>query len=316
MNIDHLRLFSEIARTRSLSEAAAQMGFSQSAASQALAQLELRLKVPLVDRSRRPLALTEAGRRLNTGIGSLLNGWDRVVAGLQPSGGLAGTVTVAAIHSLGLHLLVGLVQRFSAVHPAVRVHTQHLHHDAVVQQVRERRVDLGILSFPPALRSLEVTHLRDEPLVAVCHPAHRLVPRRRLRLADLDGQRFVAFDRDLPIRRAIDEALRAAGVRVNPVMELDNVESMKQAVQSNCGLAILPEPTILRETMGRLLVALPIEDVRLSRPVAAIRHRSFRDPAIDAIVAFLHESMHQQAAVQASAPIAPVRYGRTPSQYE
>lgn len=316
VNIEHLRLFNEIAKCRNLSKAAIQLGLSQSAASQAIAQLELGLQVALLDRSRRPLALTEAGQRFQVGITHLLSGWDRVVAGLKPSADLAGLVTVAAIHSLGLHLLVGVAQRFSAEHPAVRLRTQHLRHDAVVQQVRERRVDLGIISFPPVLRGIEVIPLRNEPLVVVCHPAHRLVPRRRLRLGDLEGQRFVAFDRDLPIRRAIDEALRSAGVRVEPVMELDNVESVKQAVQGGCGLAILPEPTILRETLGRLLVALPIEDVSLSRPIAVIRHRSYHDPAADAFIAFLHGTMHQQVASPVSAPIAPVRYGRTPSQYE
>jgi DNA-binding transcriptional LysR family regulator len=316
VHLEHLRLFSAIARSKSLSEGARQVGCSQSAASQAIAQLEQHLRTPLLDRSRRPLALTSAGQRLQAGIGPLLHSWDRLVAELQPSAEISGTVTVAAIHSLGIHLLVGLVQRFSAEHPAVRVRTQHLRQDEVVQAVRERRVDLGILSYPPTLRGIEVIHLRDEPLVVICHPAHRLVPRRRLQLRDLQGQRFVAFDRDLPIRKAIDEVLRQAGVQVEPVMELDNVESMKQAVQSGCGLAILPEPTVLREAMGRLLVALPIEDISLTRPIAAIKQRAFHDPAADAFIAFVHGSMHQQSANPVSAPIAPVRYGRTPSQYE
>lgn len=317
VHLEHLRLFSAIARSRSLSQGARQLGYSQSAASQAIAQLELHLQTPLLDRSRRPLALTPAGQRLQAGITPLLSGWDRLVAALRPDGGgLTGTVTVAAIHSLGLHLLVGLVQRFTAEHPGVRVRTQHLRHDEVVRAVKERRVDLGILSYPPALRGIEAIHLRDEPLVVVCHPSHRLVPRRRLRLADLAGARLVAFDRDLPIRRALDEALRTAGVAVEVAMELDNVESMKQAVLGNCGIAILPEPTVLRETLGRMLVALPVEDATLSRPVAVLRRQSVHDPAIDAFVAFLHGSMHQQAAHPVTAPIAPVRYGRTPSQYE
>jgi len=317
VHLEYLRLFSAVARSRSLSEGARQLGYSQSAASQAIAQLEQHLHAPLLDRSQRPLALTTAGQRLQSGIAPLLSGWDRLVATLQPEGGgVSGTVTVAAIHSLGLHLLVGHVQLFSSEHPAVRVRTQHLRHDEVVRQVKERRVDLGILSYPPTLRGIESIHLRDEALVVVCHPSHRLVPKRRLRMRDLAGQRFVAFDRDLPIRRAIDEALRQAGVEVEMTMELDNVESMKQAVLGNCGIAILPEPTVLRETLGRLLVALPVEDATLSRPVAILRRQSVHDPAIDAFVAFLHASMHQQATNPVTAPIAPVRYGRTPSQYE
>lgn len=312
MNIEHLRLFSVVAKTGSLSEGARQLGYSQSAASQAMAQLESALQVPLLDRTRRPLGLTAPGRRLHAGLAHLLHGWDRLVADLQPGASPTGTVDVAAIHSLGIHLLVGVVQRFSAEYPGVRVRTQHLRQDEVVRQVRERRVDLGILSYPPALRGIEAIPLCEERLVVVCHPAHRLVPRRRLLLADLQGQRFIAFDRDLPIRRAIDETLRRAGVAVEAVMELDNVESMKQAVQGGCGVAILPEPTILRETMGRLLVALPVEDASLTRPIAVLRRRAAHAPGADAFIAYLRASMRQQVP----APIAPLRYGQTPSEFE
>lgn len=314
MQIEHLRLFTAIARSLSLTEGARSLGLSQSAASQAVAQLEHALGTRLLDRSRRPLVLTEAGRRFHGGAERLLDGWDRLVAEVRPGEGgeLHGSLTVAAIPSLGLHLLSGLVERFVQRHPQVRLRTLHLRHDLVVQAVRQQRADLGILSYPPAQRGLEAVHLRDEPLVAVCHPSHRLVPRRRLLLRDLDGQRLVAFDRDQPVRRVIDRALAAAGVRVEIAMELDNIESMKQAVLNGGGLAILPEPMVLREALGRLLVALPFEDVQLSRPVAAIRRRSAGDPLAEAFIAFARDSTHQQPP---TAPVAPVRHGQ-PSQWD
>jgi LysR family transcriptional regulator, transcriptional activator of the cysJI operon len=163
---------------------------------------------------------------------------------------------------------------------------------------------------------VEIIHLRNEPLVIVCHPAHPFVPKRRLVLADLTGQRLVAFDRDQPIRHAIDSALRKAGVRVDMVMELDNVESIKQAVQSRCGLAIVPEPTVLRETASRLLTALAIADVPLFRPVAAIRRRTQPHPAAEEFLSFLRESMAHQSPGSVAAPAAPLQHSRTPSPWE
>lgn len=319
VNISHLRLFREVVQHGSLTEGARRQGLSQSAASQAVAQIEAELKTPLLDRSRRPLALTAAGCRFHVGVTTLLEGWDQVIASVRPdpTAGLSGTVTVAAIYSLGIHLLSGLVQQFTTRYPLVRVRMQYLRPDMVVQAVREKRADLGILAFPPASRQLETIPLRDEPLVVVCHPAHRLVPRRRVHLGDLAGQAMVAFDRDLAIRRAIDAALRSAGTKVEVVMEFDNVESIKQAVQNNCGLAILPEPTVIRETVSRLLVALPIEGVSLMRPVGAIRRARPRpDPAVDAFLAFITERLREDQPVGGSAPVAPVRYGQTPSPWE
>jgi DNA-binding transcriptional LysR family regulator len=318
MDLEHLRLFAAISRSRSLTEGARTLGLSQSAASQAVAQLEADLGTPLLDRSCRPIALTPPGARFHAGVEELLGSWDRLVAGLRPSAtsGLHGTVTVAAIASLGLHLLTGLVQRFAVRCPAVRIRTQHLRHDMVVPAVRERRVDLGILSYPVNQRGIEIIHLRDERLVVVCHPAHRLAARRRIVLADLTGQRLVAFDRDQPIRRAVDAALRRAGVRVDLAMELDNVESIKQAVQSRCGLAIVPEPTVLRETASHLLTALAIEDVPLFRPVAAVRRRAPPQPAAEEFLSFLRESIAHQSPDAISAPVAPLRHARTPSPWE
>jgi DNA-binding transcriptional LysR family regulator len=319
VHLDHLRLFAHVAKTGSLTEGSRNQGLSQSAASQAIAQIEAELQVLLLDRSRRPLVLTETGRRFQKGVETLLNDWDRLQAYVRPAGdgGLTGTISVAAIYSVGIHLLSSLIQRFATRHPAVRVRMQYLRPDMVVQAVRDKKVDLGILSFPVATRTLESIPLRDEPLVAVCHPAHRLVPRRRIAMADLAGQRLIAFDRDLPIRRAIDEALRVAKVKVDVAMEFDNIESIKQAVLSGFGLAILPEPTVVREVVSRLLVALPITGVTLTRPVGLIRRRrSAPDAAIEGFIAFLVASVGEEHPGAATAPVAPLRYGQTPSPWE
>ena len=99
-------------------------------------------------------------------------------------------------------------------------------------------------------------------------------------------------------------------------MELDNVESIKQAVQSECGLAIVPEPTVLRETTSRLLSALTIGDVPLFRPVAAIRRCVQLHPAAEEFLMFLRESMAHQSPGAVAAPSPPVRHARTPSPWE
>src|SRR5205814_1431365 len=79
-------------------------------------------------------------------------------------------------------------------------------------------------------RSLTVVPLRVEPMAVVCHPNHRFARRRLVMPADLNGERFIAFDRALPIRKAIDRALRQHGAKANIVMEFDNIETIKQAI--------------------------------------------------------------------------------------
>ena len=98
---------------------------------------------------------------------------------------------------------------------------------------------------------------------------------------ELEGERFVAFDRDLAIRKAIDRALKQAGVKVEVVMEFDNVETIKQAIGINAGVSILPRPTVLKEAGMRTLAVIPLGLPGLVRPVGIIHRRGRRlTPAV------------------------------------
>jgi DNA-binding transcriptional LysR family regulator len=108
--------------------------------------------------------------------------------------------------------------------------------------------------------------------------------------ADLQGERFVAFDRDLPIRRAIDRALKQQEVAVEVVMEFDNVETIKQAIGINSGVSILPRPTVLKESEMRTLAVVPLGLPSLVRPVGIIHRRGRR---LTPVVARFIEQLQQ-----------------------
>src|SRR5262249_25006869 len=215
---------------------------------------------------------------------TLLAGFEKARAELSLSKQrVEGTVRVAAIYSVGLHDMSRHMQPFMAMYPHARVLLECLHPHKVVEAVLQDEADLGILSYPPASRALEVLPLRDEPMALVCHPTHQL-PTRRLRrrrlaqAADLEGERFVAFDHDLPIRRASDRVLRQAGVRVEVVMQFDNIETIKQAIAIAAGVSILPRPAVAKEVGIRTLSAVPLSIRGLVRPVALIHRKGRRLP--------------------------------------
>ena len=274
MNLDALRLYCDVVRLRSFSRAAAAGGVSQSAASQAIQQLEAELDATLLDRTRRPLEPTLEGRNFYEACRGLLAGFDKARADLAAARQrVEGTVRVAAIYSVGLHDMSRHMQPFMAAYPHARVLLECLHPHKVVEAVLNDEADLGILSYPPANRALQVLAVRDEPMVVVTHPSHRLAKRRRVAPADLDGERFVAFDQDLPIRRAIDRALKQHGVRVDVAMEFDNVETIKQAIGIAAGISVLPAPTVQKESEMRTLAVADLTLPGLVRPVAIIHRR-------------------------------------------
>ena len=297
MNLETLHLYCEIVRVHSFSRGAADNGVSQSAASQAVQQLESELRVQLLDRSKRPFTLTLEGRKFYEACRTLLQNFERTRAEIsQARQELAGSVRVAAIYSVGLHEISGQMQRFLSLHPKTRVRLECLHPRQVLEAVIQDEADLGVLSYPPASRALAVVPLQSDPIVLVCHPGHRLARRRTLVATDLNGEPFVAFDSNLSIRKAIDRALRKHGGKVDIVMEFDNVETIKQAIINRAGVSLLPAPTIEEEVRIRTLSAIPLHIPELTRPVAAIHRRNkLLTPVVARFLELLKEQDPQPA---------------------
>jgi DNA-binding transcriptional LysR family regulator len=274
VHLETLRLYCDVVRLRSFSRGAEQNFVSQSAASQAVQQLEVQLGVILVDRTKRPFVVTREGEAFYVAARGILEAWEKAkteVAAVKAR--VDGTVRVAAIYSVGLHDMSRPMQQFMSLYPAARVQLECLHPHKVVEAVLTGEADIGVMSYPPAERALSVVPLREEPMALVCHPNHRLARRRVVMPAELAGEAFVAFDAGLTIRKAIDRALRQHNVRVNIVMEFDNIETIKQAIIIAAGVSLLPRHTVQKEASIKTLAAVHVAMPDLVRPVGIVHRR-------------------------------------------
>jgi DNA-binding transcriptional LysR family regulator len=277
MQLESLKVFCDVARCRSFSQAAQVNGLTQSAASQTVLQLEKHLKVLLIDRSVRPLQLTPLGQRYYQGCRELVERYYQLEASLRSAGAeVEATVEVAAIYSVGLSDMGKYVERFKAEQPQARVHIDYLHPDRVHEKVADGTADFGLVSFPRPSRKWDVIPWRNEEMVLACAPSHRLAGRRSIRPTELAGEKYVAFDRALTIRRQVDKFLREQGTAVEVACEFDSIENIKKAVEELSGVALLPEPTLRREVKSGSLLAVPLSGARLVRPLGIIRRRHHR----------------------------------------
>lgn len=274
MHLKALKVFCDVVSHRSFSRAADQNDISQSGASQMVHQLEEHLGVKLIDRSKRPFVLTPEGQVYYDGCRSMIAQYfaleDRLRAMAEE---VAGRVRVASIYSVGLHQVDHCLKQFMQQHPQANVRLEYLHPRDVYAAIERDTADLGLVSYPKTSRTLETIPWRDEPMALVCAPQHRLAGRPQAALAELDGEAFVGFTPDLTIRREIDRVLAAQRVAVNVVMEFDNIETIKRAIEINAGVAILPTPTVVREVESGDLVCVPLDGQPLVRPLGIIfRH--------------------------------------------
>jgi DNA-binding transcriptional LysR family regulator len=278
MTYEALKLFRDIAQTRSFSRGATMNEVSQSAASQHVQDVEKTLGVELLDRSSRPLVVTPSGVLYNEFCRDVLRRKEEFEVALERMKlEVEGTVRVASIYSVGLSEMVQLEEEFSRRQPEARLRVEYLRPEKVYSAVLADDADLGLISYPEASREIMVIPWREEQMVLAASPDHPLVRRgETIDPAELNGIDFVGFDEDLPIRRDVDRFLRGQGIEVNLTMHFDNLQMIKEAVAHRVGVSIMPARVMRDEIQQGRLVAIPIAAPELCRPLGIIHRKKKR----------------------------------------
>jgi DNA-binding transcriptional LysR family regulator len=270
-------LFRDIAQSRSFSQGASLNGVSQSSASQQIRELEEELGIALLDRSTRPLSVTNAGKLYLEFCREVLRRDEEFHAALDRlKSEVDGTVRIAAIYSVGLSEMSELEREFSRRYPGAQLEVEYLRPEKVYDAVISDRADLGLMSYAEPTREATVLPWREEEMVVAVAPTHPLARWTGVDAHELQGLDFVAFDEDLPIRRDIDRFLRDHDVTVEITVHFDNLQMMKEAVAHGAGVSIMPARVMRAEiAQGRLLPVRLIPST-LFRPVRIVHRKRKR----------------------------------------
>jgi DNA-binding transcriptional LysR family regulator len=292
MQIESLKVFCDLAETESFTKAAQINGVTQSAVSQQISALERTFKSLLIERSKKKFRLTREGQTLYDYSKQIIQSYESLHSKLQELKDIiSGTIRVATIYSIGLHDLPPYIKRFMKNYPTVNVHVEYRRANQVYEDVLSNVVDIGLVAYPVKEPKLEIVPLRKEPLTLICHPSHAFAKQRDVKLKALAGQKIIGFEPDIPTRKALDKILKEHGVEVKHVMEFDNVETVKRAVEIDAGISIVPMGTVQQEISKQTLVAVPIEDGDFFRPLAAIyKKNKVLSPAMKQFLAILKET--------------------------
>jgi LysR family transcriptional regulator, transcriptional activator of the cysJI operon len=291
MQIESLKVFCDLAETESFTKAAQINGVTQSAVSQQISSLERLFKSLLIERSKKKFRLTREGQVLYDYSKQVIGTYDALQSKLQEIKDIiSGTIRVATIYSIGLHDLPPYLKRFLKTYPTVNVHVEYRRANQVYEDVLGNVVDLGLVAYPTRDSKLEICALRKEPLVLICHPQHPLAKNKGIRLKAISGQKFISFEPDIPTRKALDRILKEHSVQVQHVMEFDNIETVKRAVEIDAGIAIVPEGTVAQEVAKKTLAQVTLEDGEFYRPLAALYKRNkVLSPAMKQFLAVLKD---------------------------
>jgi len=287
-------MFCDLAETESFTKAAQINEVTQSAVSQQISSLERTFKSLLIERSKKKFRLTREGQVLYDYSKQIIQTYDALQNKLQEIKDIiSGTIRVTTIYSIGLHDLPPYIKRFLKTYPTVNVHVEYRRANQVYDDVLSNVVDLGLVAYPTKDPKLEIVPLRKDPLVLICHPSHPFAKLKTLKLKAITDEKFIGFEPDIPTRKALDKILKEHGIHVETVMEFDNIETVKRAVEINAGVSIVPQATVIQETAKQTLASVPFDDGDLFRPLAVIYKKTkVLSPAMKQFIATLKEDMN------------------------
>lgn len=291
MQVETFKIFCDLAESGSFSKAASLNSITQSAVSQQIRALETRFHVILIERGRRNFALTQEGHAFHLASKEIVGIYNQLGHRLlEMQNVVAGDLRVGTIYTIGLHELPDYLKIFREMFPRVHVRVEYHRTAQVYQAVANGEVDVGLVSFPAKRYGLDVEQFSKDRLVLICHPGHSLAKKKSIRLEELDGEKFISFQPDLPTRKVIDRHFKEHNVAIVRTIEFDNIETVKRAVEVETGVSIVPQNTVRLEVKNGDLAAVEISSPEMWRPLGILlkRNRS-RSPAVREFIALLQK---------------------------
>ena len=277
MQIENFKIFSDLVETKSFSKAAKLNGITQSAVSQQARSMEKQFKALLIDRSNKQFNLTREGAIVYESAKEILHAYNTLDSDLmEMKKVISGTIRLSTIYSIGLHELPVYIKKFLHDYPMVNVRVEYRRNNLVYEDILHNSVDFGLVAFPQKQRQIEIIPFLNDRLVLITPPQHPFAKRGQVAVDELDGQKFIGFDPDIPTRKAVDHIFREHRMEnCEPVMEFDNIETVKRAVEIDHGIAIVPQATVQQELRAGSLAMVTLKGKEFTRPLA-ILHRKGR----------------------------------------
>lgn len=289
MELWQLRTFREVAETLNFTKASEKLNLTQSAISHQIKALEKEFGVPLFIRAKRGVILTDAGRIALEYAERILEETEEMrerVAGLEKR--LTGRVRVAAATQALVYLFAPLFEEFMDAHENIElVFRTTTATEQTVEDILNGVADVGFASLAVYSPTLQVTELFDDELVLVVGKKHRLSEKTEVKLAELQRERWILFERGASIRRATDDFFRKLNVEPETALESNDTYFVKLMVEHGLGVSLLPSWAVREEIKNGKLAQIRFKKNQVKRKVSIISLKGTKAAPIRAFIEYI-----------------------------
>ncbi|MGH2831657.1 MAG: LysR substrate-binding domain-containing protein, partial [Solirubrobacteraceae bacterium] len=247
LNVDRLRVLSEVAQHGSFSAAAQALSYTQSAVSQQIATLESEAGVALLQRLPRGVRLTGPGQTLLEHTEGILTRLQAAQEELSAIAGLrGGQLLMASFPTAGATLMPLAIAAFRASYPDVELTLAEGEPEEIAPRLAAGEFDLALLfdfaeSKQAPIRELKRVQLLEDPMYLALPQVHPLARKRSLRLEDLRSEAWVQTSSSSPCARHVVHCCHAAGFEPRVSFESDDYQTVQGLVSAGVGVALIPE---------------------------------------------------------------------------
>jgi len=278
LNVGRLKILREVAYSGSLSAAAHELSYTQSAVSQQIATLEAEAGMALLERHPRGVSLTAAGQTLVGHAEGILARLEAAEAALSEIAGLrGGRLRMASFPTAGGTLMPLAIATFRSSYPDVELTLAESEPEQIVPRLRAGDIDLALLfEFAgETLLDADMTRveLLEDPMYLALPREHALARRGRLRLEDLREAAWVQTSSASPCARHVVRSCHAAGFEPHVSFESNDYQTVQGLVAAGVGVALIPELalSVVREdiVVRALSPTPPVRQVIAAAPAGA-----------------------------------------------
>ncbi|MFT8889008.1 MAG: LysR family transcriptional regulator [Ethanoligenens sp.] len=258
MEIKQLTTFSVIAKTGNFSEASKILGYAQPTVTTHIQLLESELNVKLFERLGHRVRLTPQGKRLLYYSKYILKYSCEAISELSSNGPNAGKISIGANESFSVVRLPAVFKRFLIHYPAAEISLKFGSVNDMHEQLQNNTVDVAFfltreVSFP----DLVTEKLLSEQVSVISSPKHPFCTRAAANIKSFENQDLILTQKNCTFRAMIDDCIKQAEVHPRSVIEINNIEAIKQLVISGLGITIMPRISVKSEIAQGLLVEIP-----------------------------------------------------------
>lgn len=261
--LKQMRIFLAVAKYENISRAAESLHMSQSAASEALLNLEHTYEVKLFDRERNRLSLNAIGQTLRREAENLLTHCQSFEELLKQHKNV-GHIKVGASFTIGNHLATRYLASYLEEYPEADVRLDIANTPEVVTKVLNYEVDIGMIEGEVQHRDLKLIPWREDELVVFCAAKHPLAKKKTLHTEDIKDALWILREPDSGARQTFESALAGLSPHINIYLEFKHNEAIKNAVEAGLGIGCLSQIVLQKDIANGDLVPLklPKRDMR------------------------------------------------------